>query len=112
LRAKARTDRPSILESRRLAANNSTMLRTLHLHGQQRRRHHPPMTLVGPELPGTNFTIKPVGPDHIRSRGQNSPFKPQSRTTTACHLNLHTLPAQDRYSLTLVLHTDTVPTDG
>jgi hypothetical protein len=32
------------------------------------------MTFVGPELPGTNFTIKLAGPDHIHRRGQNSPF--------------------------------------
>lgn len=36
----------------------------------------------------------------------------QTRTTTACHLNLHTLPAQGRYSLKLVLHTDMGPTPG
>jgi hypothetical protein len=47
------------------------------------------MTLVGPELPGTNFTIKLVGPNHIRSRGQNSSFKPADTTVareTLCKL--------------------------
>jgi hypothetical protein len=50
----------------------------LRLRGHQ-RRHSPLMTLTGPELPGTNLTIKPLEPAPIHRRVQNSLFKPPHR---------------------------------
>ena len=65
--SRTRTCRPisrTGTESRRMAANSSTLLpgHAAAPLDKQHTPHHPPTIVVGPELPGTNSAIKPVGP--------------------------------------------------